>query len=136
MIENRPLDWTNMKGSNLIGAIMISGTRPNIPYIKNLDQKILDILDQNKGELDMRKWHTCETTHCRAGWAITLAGAKGYDLEVEFGTFLGGSLIYAKSYPDLPLPNFRSSNEDAMKDMRIRAGARGIKKAYKKENNK
>ena len=29
----------------------------------------------------MGSWHACETTHCRAGWAIHLAGKAGYDLE-------------------------------------------------------
>ena len=36
---------------------------------------------EDGGKLDMSTWHRCGTTHCRAGWAITLAGAAG-DSEV------------------------------------------------------
>ena len=40
--------------------------------------------------LDMDTWHTCETTHCIAGWAVHLAGEEGEALEAEHGPYLAG----------------------------------------------
>ena len=53
---------------------------PEVPVVENLDAKILAAIDAG-GSLDMGAWHTCQTTHCRAGWAIVLAGEKGKELE-------------------------------------------------------
>jgi hypothetical protein len=66
----------------------------------------------------MKKWHVCQTTHCRAGWAIHLCGDAGYALEKAVGSSAAGALIYAKSRPDKPIPNFTASDEDALADMR------------------
>jgi hypothetical protein len=38
----------------------------------------------------MGSWHTCETTHCIAGWAVHLAGEEGKALEVKHDTHLAG----------------------------------------------
>jgi hypothetical protein len=95
-----------------------------IPFVPDLDRQILEILDKREGKLNMKEWHTCETTHCRAGWAIVLAGEKGRALEDAYGTSLAGALIYARAYPDLPVPDFGASEEEALEDMRARA-ARG-----------
>jgi len=35
------------------------------------------------GCLDMSTWHTCETTHCLAGWAQVIAGDMKKDAEEE-----------------------------------------------------
>jgi hypothetical protein len=69
--------------------------------------------------LDMSDWHTCETTHCRAGWVVTLAGKEGLDLEKKLGPGAAATLIYLKSDPKLErIPSFNSSNETAMADMK------------------
>ncbi len=34
----------------------------------------------------MKDWHTCETTHCRAGWIVHLAGERGKALEEATST--------------------------------------------------
>jgi hypothetical protein len=69
----------------------------------------------------MTNWHTCETAHCRAGWAIHLAGGFGYGLEYAFGPSLAGALIYARAYPGMKVPDFHASNEDALADIEARA---------------
>lgn len=69
----------------------------------------------------MDDWHKCGTTHCVAGWAIMLAGEQGAALERAIGPDAAGALIFAKSNPDLPVPNFYASNEDAMDQLRERA---------------
>jgi hypothetical protein len=43
--------------------------------------------------LDMGEWHTCETTHCVAGWAIHQAGPDGYALEAEVGPSAAGTVL-------------------------------------------
>lgn len=67
----------------------------------------------------MSNWHTCETTHCRAGWAVTLAGEKGKKLEEETDTAFAAQLIFKHSSPDIhvPVTRFYDTNEEAMKDI-------------------
>ena len=66
----------------------------------------------------MRSWHTCDTTHCRAGWVVHLAGEEGKALEAFHDTPLAASLIYAASSSmKVPMPRFYDSDEDALADM-------------------
>jgi hypothetical protein len=89
----------------------------DIPIIENIDKRILSACTSEGCKLDMSAWHTCKTTHCRAGWAIALAGNAGMALEAKLGSACAGSLIYAKSRPDKRIPNFYASDEDAMADL-------------------
>ena len=67
----------------------------------------------------MTAWHTCETTHCRAGWVVTLAGEAGKALENFHDTCLAASLIYRESSPlAVSLIRFFDNGEDAMADMK------------------
>ncbi len=70
--------------------------------------------------LDMATWHTCETTHCRAGWVVTLAGDEGKALEAfHRSTPLAAALIYRDSSKiHIPMMRFYENNEDAMADMK------------------
>jgi hypothetical protein len=68
----------------------------------------------------MSDWHTCDTTHCRAGWVIFLAGKDGKELEKKLGTPLAASKIY-KSSSDIEVRwalRFFDNNERAMADMK------------------
>jgi hypothetical protein len=70
------------------------------------------------GSLDMSAWHAaCGTTHCRAGWAITFAGAEGATLEKMVGSETAGRLIYEASTGRMA-PNFYARTEDAIADIR------------------
>jgi len=94
---------------------------PVAPAISDLDGKILRAV-QLGGGFDMSYWHQdCGTTHCRAGWAITLARGAGKQLEDRYGSAVAGALIYAASYPTLRVPNFTASNKEALADMQARA---------------
>lgn len=93
-----------------------------IPIIENIHQKIYAAASQPLG-LDMSTWHsnTCNTTHCRAGWIVHLAGEAGYALE----NFHGGntlvaalSIIHASSPIEVDCPQFFEGNEAAMEDMK------------------
>jgi hypothetical protein len=90
---------------------------PPIPKIENIHQKIFEAVSKPQA-LDMGNWHTCNTTHCRAGWAVHLAGEAGYALERFHGSLLAGQLIYRESgYPINPC-RFFDTNADALADMK------------------
>ncbi len=108
------LRGANLSGADLIGANLHGA---NIPVIPNIDRAILAAVQSPGCALDMAMWHTCETTHCRAGWAIHLAGDAGRALEAKLGSATAGSLIYAVSRPDKRIPDFYASTEAAMADL-------------------
>ena len=68
--------------------------------------------------LDMGDWHTCETTHCRAGWVTTLAGEAGKRLEEKTSCLFAAQQIYKASGYSISPARFFDSNEDAMEDMK------------------
>jgi uncharacterized protein YjbI with pentapeptide repeats len=109
----------------LTRAVLTGAVGIRAPVVPNIDAAILAAVDGPgaKGSLRMSDWHSCETTHCRAGWAIHLAGEGGYALEDRMGPSAAGALIYAASRPGVPVPNFYASNEDALLDMRRHAAA-------------
>ena len=88
---------------------------PEIPIVPQLDKTVCELVDKGEGALDMSDWHSCETTHCRAGWAIHLAGKAGYELEAKRGSEMAGGLIYRASTGRWP--NFFASNEAALADI-------------------
>ena len=63
----------------------------------------------------MSDWHTCETTHCWAGWIVFLAGDKGKELEEKTSTLFAAMMIFKESngYSISPC-NFFLGNEGAM----------------------
>ena len=99
-------------GADLSGAfgVGIDWTRLKLP---GLDQ-MMAVVCLPSGALNMEFWHTCETTHCRAGWAITLAGEDGLKLEAMVGPETAGWTIYKLSRPGVPVPDFFANHTDAM----------------------
>lgn len=110
------LSRADLSGANLRGCGILS-----IPAIENIDAAILAAIKRG-GKLQMSAYHSCETTHCRAGWAIVLAGEEGLKLEEKVGSCAAGALIYAKSRPDKRVPNFFATNVEAMADLKACAG--------------
>ena len=127
-------DCTNCSGcsgcshvAKLYGRIGLKGDpetspytgAPAIPKIESIHSRILEAASQPEA-LDMGSWHTCGTTHCRAGWAVHLAGEPGYALERFHGTALAAQLIYRESSPEMPVspPRFCETNEEALADMK------------------
>ena len=93
----------------------------NAPAVPNIHQQLAEAV--NKDNLDMEVWH-CGTTHCRAGWVVTLAGKPGRELEEKIGTNAAAALIYMASDPDLEqIPDWVASNEDALADIQAMAEA-------------
>jgi hypothetical protein len=67
----------------------------------------------------MRDWHSCNTTHCRGGWVVTLAGEKGKELERKTSTPFAAMQIYKASSPIRVSPvRFFDSDSLAMEDMK------------------
>jgi hypothetical protein len=73
----------------------------------------------------MSTWHTCSTTHCRAGWVVTLAGEAGKKLEERFNTEFAAMQIYKASGYRINPARFYDSNEAAMADMKRLAEQEG-----------
>jgi hypothetical protein len=66
----------------------------------------------------MNSWHQCETTHCRAGWVVHLAGEKGYALERKTSPVFAAMMIYEASGYLISPPRFFEDNATALADMK------------------
>ena len=94
---------------------------PEVPAIENIHQAVYAAVTATPQALDMSTWHTCETTHCRAGWVVTLAGEAGKALEADTSTPFAAMQIYRKSDPTWRMSNFFASNAEALADMKALA---------------
>lgn len=94
-------------------------------YVYRLHRAVADAVGDHAEHLDMGTWHTsCGTAHCRAGWAVTLAGEQGEALEESVGTERAATTIYRISDPSrIDLPLFFVSRRSAHRDIQHRAAA-------------
>jgi hypothetical protein len=107
------LSDADLRGADLSGAVL-----SDAPIIPDIHRRVYEAASQ-PGALDMGDWHTCDTTHCRAGWVVALAGEEGQKLEDEIGTAGAATLIYLASDPKLDrFPNFYTNNAEALADMK------------------
>ena len=89
-----------------------------VPVIQDIHQKVLEAVSA-PGALNMGQWHTCETTHCRAGWVVQLAGKEGKELEAKTSTHFAAMQIYRVSSKISVTPKrFYETNEVAMADIK------------------
>jgi hypothetical protein len=90
-----------------------------IPVIPNIHIAIYEAASKPEA-LEMSDWHTCEKTHCRAGWAVTLAGEAGRELEKRFDTLSAAMKIYDASDPNFRINpcRFFDDNDAALADMK------------------
>jgi len=117
-LRDADLSDADLSGANLSGANLRGADLRDAPIIPNIHQQVYEAASQ-PGALNMSDWHLCETTHCRAGWVVALAGDKGKALEDEIGTPAAATLIYLASDPTLEkLPSFYCGNDEAMADMK------------------
>jgi len=108
-----------LRDADLRGAVLSDADLSECPVkIPDIHKAVFEAASQPQA-LDMGTWHRCETTHCRAGWVVTLAGDGGKALELAMGTPVAAAMIYLASDPNLEkMPNFYASNEAAMEDMK------------------
>ncbi len=112
-LKDADLENADLKGADLRGAKGL----PSV-IVPDIDRAVLSAVTATGCSLNMKDWHTCATTHCRAGWAITLAGSEGLALEKRFGSQVAGTFIYAASRPGVRVPDFFASTENAMQSIR------------------
>jgi hypothetical protein len=113
-------DKKNLQGDPDAGPSQLG--QPSVPVIENIDAAVLAAATATPKALNMSNWHTCNTTHCRAGWVVHLAGEAGYALERFHNTALAAQLIYRASGSPINPGRFYDTNADALDDMRKRAG--------------
>ena len=111
----------------------------DVPIVPNLHQKIAKAVGKNGQFLQMDRLHsTCGTKHCRAGWAVHLAGKQGYDLVEKMNgssrfnyTLLAANFIYESStVRTIRYDRFNDSDEKALRS--IKAAAKREKARKKK----
>jgi len=118
-LSGSDLSGSDLRDSNLSGSDLRDSNLRGVPFIKDIHQTVYSAASVPPEALDMSTWHKCETTHCRAGWVVTLAGEGGKALEWAMGTAAAAAIIYIKSDPKIEkIPNFYASNEDALADMK------------------
>ena len=126
-LSNANLSNANLSNANLIGAYLSNADLSTadlsgVPKIENIHQAVFAAASRD-GALNMGAWHqdgnVCGTTHCRAGWVVSLAGPGGHALEWAMGTPAAAAIIYIASDPTLErIPDFYCSNEAALTDMK------------------
>lgn len=137
---NANLEGANLKDTNFKQAA-ISGCSisweelqhacllDNIPVVDGLHRKVVDAIEDEEGEywkqeLDMSSWHSqihsCNTTHCRAGWYVVIARMRHTEIEGILGTSVLAAAIALKSCSYLSrVPDFHCDNTTAMNDMEL-----------------
>ena len=91
-----------------------------MPAIADIHRKVYESASKPDA-LAMDSWHSCETTHCRAGWVVHLAGEAGYKLERQTSPQFAAQQIYKASGYEISPVRFFDSNEAALEDMRTLA---------------
>ena len=78
-----------LRGADLRGAVGLAIATDADQRLRAVAQAALAAPDA----LRMGGWHTCDTTHCVAGWAIAQAGEPGRLLEAAMGPEAAGLLL-------------------------------------------
>ncbi len=94
--------WAIKTGANLADAKGLDLPDPEIAA-----QRIRAVAQAALASDDA--WHTCETTHCIAGWAIHQAGEEGRKLEAQYGAPMAGLRLLGVE----AAAHFYDSNADA-----------------------
>ena len=116
------LSGADLSGAYLRNAYLRGASLSGVPKIENIHQAVFAAASRD-GALNMGSWHqdgnVCGTTHCRAGWVVSLAGPGGHALEWAMGTPAAAAIIYIASDPTLErIPDFYCGNEAALTDMK------------------
>jgi hypothetical protein len=102
---------------DLSGADLSGADLPQAPVVERLHERLSEAVGEQGEHLCMSDWHhRCGTSHCRAGWAIMLAGDDGLALEASHGPATAAVLIYAVSTG--MVPDFYATDHDALEDIR------------------
>lgn len=104
--------------SGLENSAPVVGLEPaEYPTVADIHKRVYEAASQPDA-LNMESWHTCETTHCRAGWVIHLAGQAGYELEKRTDPVFAAMRIYEASGFEINPCRFFDGDEEALADMK------------------
>ncbi len=121
-LTNANLTGTDLTKADLTKADLTGVDWGDAPLVPDLHRRVAEAVGPEGAALDMAEWHQpCGTTHCRAGWAVELAGPEGKALEDKLGPGKAGALIYARSTG--MVPNFYADNDEALADIKACAEA-------------
>ena len=112
-LRDADLRDADLRVAYLGGADLQNAKLDYIPGSEGLLKKVAKYALAEDDSLEMNKWHTCDTTHCIAGWAVHLH-PEGRDLEDKCGTEVAGLLLLGPEAHS----HFFDSNEDAKKYLR------------------
>ena len=82
------LRWADLGGADLSGATCIAIAADAPQRLRAAAAAALQ-----DGALNMRDWHSCDTTHCLGGWLIHQAGEVGRLLEAAVGPSVAGLML-------------------------------------------
>lgn len=91
-----------------------------VPVIKNIHTAIFEAAKEPNA-LNMASVHSCDTTHCRAGWVVHLAGDAGYALEARTSWMFAAMQIYKESGSPISPNKFHETDDEALADMKTLA---------------
>lgn len=127
-LRQATLDEADLRGARFAGAKLknagFDGAKldgatglPKAPKLRDLHRRLSKAVGRRGTRLNMGIWHAdCGTSHCRAGWAIQLAGKAGKRLEAKLGPSAAGALIYFNSTG--VIPDFFADDAEALADIR------------------
>lgn len=117
LLSGALLSDADLSGADISGLIF-NYSMMGVPTIERIHTAIADAVGENGENLMMSEWH-CGTTHCRAGWVVTLAGEAGAKLETSIGTAVAAALIYLASDPEIArIPDFYCKDDEALTDIK------------------
>ena len=82
---------------------------------ESINAKVKSILEITGNKLVMDSYHTCGTTHCRAGWEIMIH-PQGQELEKHFSSWMAATIIHRKSEGDFV--DYFATEKEVMKELR------------------
>ena len=108
-LQDADLRGADLRGADLHGANLWGTKLDYIPGSQELLKKVAEHALAKEDSLEMCDWHTCDTTHCIAGWATHLH-PEGRYLEDKYGTEVAGLLLLGSEAHS----HFFDSNVDAI----------------------
>jgi uncharacterized protein YjbI with pentapeptide repeats len=88
-LRDADLRGADLRGADLSDAVGLAIATDAPERLRVVAQAALAEPDA----LHMGRWHSCDTTHCVAGWAIAQAGEPGRLLEAAMGAEMAGLML-------------------------------------------
>lgn len=121
-LSDADLSRANLTGANLTRADLSDAdlSDADLPVLEQIEKMqiraaICAQVCIAPEKLDMQHWHSCDTVHCIAGWAVVLH-PQGRLLESIYGTSAAAALILWVCEGEIP--DFHTDNETAMRWIR------------------